>query len=641
MKNIIFVSGLLLFFIFTSGVQACASPVFKNQYGAAISPFGGYFTVNSNSYPSGSLQATYNLKVQNLNDQTFYVSLIPNGVLQNYVSAETISVPANSEVQMPLQVWIGGNNVVGKLDVEYVCDNGQGNTGGIVFPTYMYIIILGNGISPPPVSTCQFSSTLNGCYQGLYRAYSCVNGALTYKAQCSNFCCSSYGGSNAFCSTDKQTCFTEKDLPPPTQGKIAFLCKDSKCSAGNEQSVIFLLRMLEWDVTYKDYKTWSEQELTSYDMIACSDENQACKVDFNSPAYNAHTEDGIAFLEITGGTTAKAAYSFGYVTAQSARVYKDNFVVVGNDPITAGYSGAVNVINSNQFPTIDDSKLTSEAIDLGDSGTHQSSMMFKVNPSPAHGKYAYVDWFYKAGVSALTTDGETILNRTLLWLKNHVNYPTVGNVAFLCEKDLCSKSSEMNMIKFLRSNSYSVTGKATKSWSASELNNYDIMICSSTTSCKISGMPAEDAHLNSKKGFIEIPDSSGAVAAYTFGYTNSRNARSASVTSLIINSTFAGFSAGQTPAISLKSSSVAGVNIGNLVSGTDIAHPYYYRVTSFKTYTKEYPYSTEFVSDASGNKGRYAYIGWVGKTAPNALTSDGQTLLLRTINWVKCGKNSC
>jgi len=639
-KKIIFLFALTFFLFSASTVQACINPTFKTEKGTPISIFGGVFTVDNANYPSESLQATYNLKVVNHNNQGMFVALEPETGITNYVSSQTIFVPANSEAIMPLQVWIGGLSGTGRLDASYVCDDGLGNA----IPISIYIYIMGNGISPPPISTCSRPSSYNGCYQGMYRTYSCSGGELTYSSQCSNFCCQRYGGEESFCSSDKLTCFSVNNLPPPTEGKIAFLCKDGKCKDGNEQTLIFLLRYEGWDVTYKDYKLWTEQELKDYDMIACSDQSQACKIAFNSPIYNAHTEDRKPFLEFADSTSASAAYSFDYITYKTGKTYKDNFVVAQSDPITSGYSGLVAVVNSNSFPTIDESKFSPEVINLGNSGSSTGSMMFKVKSSPAHGRYLYIDWFYKAGISAMTTDGEVILKRALKWLEcgencfggSEPNYPKIGEVAFLCYKDSCSKISEMNLIKFLRQNSYSVTGKAMSSWSSGDLSNFDFMVCSASTACRVAYRDSQyspfQEHMNDGKGFLEIPEGSSLEAAYAFGYTNSKSAQRKSTTQIILKSNPFGLT-NTTPEIYVKRYSMAGIKTQNLVSVNDIAH-FYYKDT-------EYLNSAEFTSDASGSKGRYAYLGWFGTNKLDNLTDQGKLLLLRTINWVKCGSSSC
>jgi len=52
--------------------------------------------------------------------------------------------------------------------------------------------------------------------------------------------------------------------------------------------------------------------------------------------------------------------------------------------------------------------------------------------------------------------------------------------------------------------------------------------------------------------------------------------------------------------------------------------------------------STLFRIDMDGDQGRYAYMGWFYGSGPEDLTSEGEMILNRALNWAVCNDaNGC
>jgi len=207
--------------------------------------------------------------------------------------------------------------------------------------------------------------------------------------------------------------------------------------------------------------------------------------------------------------------------------------------------------------------------------------------------------------------------------------PTIKDkIAFLCSKDSCSIQPEQELKAWLEDQGYYVDGKSKSSWTESELESYDLMICSSTSGCSVkSWMPAYKKHANGKMPFIEIPDYQYLKAGYKFGYiswwsgfklTNNQMkiAGADQITSPFSNNIHV-FSSDQTMAGIFNSR--LGLQSVSLTEMTD----------------KDV--CTQFKVDASGNSGRYVYVGWFYKSEISDLTENGEELLLRTLRWIQCG----
>lgn len=206
--------------------------------------------------------------------------------------------------------------------------------------------------------------------------------------------------------------------------------------------------------------------------------------------------------------------------------------------------------------------------------------------------------------------------------------PIVKNrVAFICKSNSCSEQSEQNLIAFLKDNGYSIKGKSEYAWTSEELNNYDFMICSSAGSgCNIHSFSAVyDKHINGMKGFLEVPDYQYIRAGYRFGYTSWFTGYSTQSKNIKIVGTDPitnGYSG--TVSVLKTNGNMFGIFRKSLKSS----------VTNLADITDK-DASTEFKVEPSGNRGRYAYVGWSPRTLD--LTDHGKEILLRTIRWVQCG----
>jgi hypothetical protein len=282
--------------------------------------------------------------------------------------------------------------------------------------------------------------------------------------------------------------------------------------------------------------------------------------------------------------------------------------------------------------TVSDSYLTPSTKDLADSGNGSSSVMFKVKETVDHGRYAFMGWLYDS--TSLTTNGTVILNRTLKWLKygdaafggQNDDTGRKGNIAFICDNDDCQNDNEMNLIKYLRINDYSVVGKEKEAWTADELNNYGLIICSDSRACEMDyNSPLYSAHKNSGKAFLEIPYKGGVEAAELFGYVHSKSYKKSGfgIVPQGTDTIFSGFK-GYMEVLSDRSS-IYGPIASSLNPATTLAK------------TTDSNISTMFIYDAAGGAGRYAYIGWVSDATE--LTENGGKLLTRTVDWLICGHN--
>ncbi len=203
-------------------------------------------------------------------------------------------------------------------------------------------------------------------------------------------------------------------------------------------------------------------------------------------------------------------------------------------------------------------------------------------------------------------------------------------VAFICGEATCSETSELRLIEWLRGEGYEVVGKTQSKWTLSELDNYDFMACSSAVKgCSLRSYYAPYIkHKSGRLGLLEVPDYQYVRAGKTFDYASSYSGMKESgknikkVVSDQITSPF-----GSIIQIKNADASNAGIISTRLSSGSvNIAE------------LSKIAASTMFKVDASGMRGRYAYVGWLYKSNPfSDLTSDGEALLLRTVRWVQCG----
>lgn len=210
--------------------------------------------------------------------------------------------------------------------------------------------------------------------------------------------------------------------------------------------------------------------------------------------------------------------------------------------------------------------------------------------------------------------------------------PVISSIAFLCNSNECNDGIEGGLIPWLEGKGFSVTGKKYNEWTESELDNYDLIVCSDeSAACKVlSSHPAYNSHLNNGKPFVEIADQKYDQAAYRFGYSGvSYTDRTSSTTNRIYI----------TESDPITSGYTRNVKILDKTEYMSILKDYRLEsmVIDLADAGGDNSRSTFFKVDASGNHGRYAYVGFLYDTSQSNLNSDGETILLRTINWTMCG----
>ncbi|MBD3155822.1 MAG: hypothetical protein GF368_04150 [Candidatus Aenigmarchaeota archaeon] len=217
-----------------------------------------------------------------------------------------------------------------------------------------------------------------------------------------------------------------------------------------------------------------------------------------------------------------------------------------------------------------------------------------------------------------------------------------GKIAYLCHENTCNSGTETKIIGWLRDQGWEVDGKKYNSWIESELNDYDIMICSDQLeACDISlNSDIYDLHKNQEKPLVEISDSRSARAAYNFGYTNDRYGYNRpSTTDLFVTETDP-ITVGYFGETQIFSSG----NSGSVMMDSDLGT----EVIDLADFNSDSGESAVFKVDL-GSNGRYAWLSWFNGysffgrfygTDPSDLNSDGEEILRRIINWAQCGNST-
>jgi hypothetical protein len=615
----------------------CYNPTIYNEHGVPLLPTGGWAVVNGTEY--SSLLINHSISIKNTNIENMVVTFKPYGGLRDYVDDAQIVLAPGQTSPINLSVWVGGQSYQGTIFVYYSCESVTS-----VINSFVNILIIGQHIEAPPASNCS-SLELDGCYSGMKRDYYCSNHQLLYRESCSDSCCKSFGGAQSMCSDDKTVCFTYNNLPPGENGNIAFLCRDNKCNDAKEKDYIFLLRFSGWNVTGLPLANWTQPMLEKHDMIVCADERAACKFAFNSLIYNMHTDRRMPFLEVPYTGYATAGLTFDYVLSNRA-LFGRKYVFINpfsSDSITQGLTGNVTFVkNADRFTTFKSTYLSLDIRDLVDVDKLGQVSMFTVKESIDHGRYAFIGWLYDS--SYLTSDGRTVLNRTLTWLKHGDEFfggtndetPRKGSVALICKKDDCSQKFEIGAIKKLRAMGYSVTGMAQNSWTTIAILNYDLIACADSSMCSLdpktpNSSPFYIAHMYYGKPFLEMPYNGDTKAATIFGITTFNRTYRALNRAYgygIVGTGIDPILNGNTEYMELSQSSMQmyGPNRNIMSTGTVIAVAPNSNV------------SASFVSESSETKGRYAYIGYASDY--EKLGGKGLGLIDRTIQWLLCG-NGC
>ncbi|MBU5689252.1 MAG: hypothetical protein KQA41_03445 [Candidatus Aenigmarchaeota archaeon] len=197
-----------------------------------------------------------------------------------------------------------------------------------------------------------------------------------------------------------------------------------------------------------------------------------------------------------------------------------------------------------------------------------------------------------------------------------INLPVYKDIAFICRTDECNYGIERDMIRWLEDRGWTVEGKGYWSW-GNEINNYKLIVCADELkACKIDGShPAFTAHKNGI-AFLEIADQPYANAAWRLGYTKNYFGLTRSESLHITANHY------------ITQNFTGSVNI--------LTNPKFNVI-------QDYNLASSVIDLAdSGNKqsstlfvaNKYAYVGWFGANRPEQLTSAGNLILGRTINWL-------
>jgi hypothetical protein len=184
---------------------------------------------------------------------------------------------------------------------------------------------------------------------------------------------------------------------------------------------------------------------------------------------------------------------------------------------------------------------------------------------------------------------------------------------------------------WLNSTGWNVTGKRWNSWTETELNNSDIIMCSDETyACsygsKNSYAPYK-AHKYYSKPFIEVGDNNGLTASKNFGYTGYSTGYTKNNDSLYITASdeiTSGYFGYTKIFNSSKTMTVITDNFLN-TGVKDVADV-----------GIENERSTLFRKNQSVNQGRFVYVGWFNSHF-DGLNELGNKTLTRTISWAQCG----
>ncbi len=188
---------------------ACGNPLIYNEFGVPVNYYGGIISVNANDFPrdaSGIIQ--YPLKIKNSNAQAISLSVTPSSSLKNIVFPLQINMTAGQDkTAFNLNVDVRKAKA-GTLTLGGSCENGLPLPEGVINFVIKTEVnepvqqckgtLLSCGLDP---DKCQDLRNLNGCYNGIYRKYSCNSNNPTYVESCSDFCCREAYGTKSACKS--------------------------------------------------------------------------------------------------------------------------------------------------------------------------------------------------------------------------------------------------------------------------------------------------------------------------------------------------------------------------------------------------------------------------------------------------------
>jgi len=219
-----------------------------------------------------------------------------------------------------------------------------------------------------------------------------------------------------------------------------------------------------------------------------------------------------------------------------------------------------------------------------------------------------------------------IVDTSYFW-SFEIQAPFVEKIAYLCRDDYCDYGIEDELIDWLE-HGWDVDAKAYDEWTNSELDNYQLIVCSDELiACKAEpGSVVYNEHKEQGRPFVEIGDYRYVSAAWRFGYIKN----------------YMGYLSGEQLYIASAD------QIVQPYSGLVTVLPSNLRMCVVPDYNFEpqtvnlansgnNQKSSLFKVDESGDQGRYVYVGWFMKHEPIDLTVDGEDILARVINWGICG----
>jgi hypothetical protein len=222
------------------------------------------------------------------------------------------------------------------------------------------------------------------------------------------------------CGSKSLNCYNSQCINGSAKiGSIAYLCSNNDCKDGLESSLISWLDLNNWMVVGRAFNSWDKRELDEFDIVLCSDEMRACKVDSKYASYDYHMNHKKPFVEIADTREAQGAWRFGYVKNpyESLAAGDSLYVTKTDDPIFLDMDQILKIFPFNKKITIVPDYNLNSVIDLADvENNNKKSTMFKLDESGNRGRYVYLGWLYQSFPTDLTTDGVYILNRTLLWV---------------------------------------------------------------------------------------------------------------------------------------------------------------------------------------------------------------------------------
>jgi len=205
----------------------------------------------------------------------------------------------------------------------------------------------------------------------------------------------------------------------------------------------------------------------------------------------------------------------------------------------------------------------------------------------------------------------------------------IGKIAYVCRTDDCDDGIEQDLTFWLQSTGWFVRGKSSDSWTNSELNKFDMILCSDqTVACKQSSGLIHYKHTEQRMPFIEVSDYRYANQAFKFDYLSNYNGflvttdeveNEDDIITEVFDSPMQVFSQpGKITGISDSNFEPIVENVANIIISSRS------KSTIFK------------VSEGTFN-GRYSYVGLFYRLTPQDLTQDGFHLFNRTLIWTAYG----